>query len=182
MARQITEIYDEIIAEKESQATLTGLQPAIDDSQTLLADLTSTSKVAIWRLWAFLMAVAIWTHEKVFDLFREEIEETAKNLKVGTTVWYQQEAFRFQNGDAVTWNGSQYIYDPITPANQIIKRAAVQEGANRVVIKVAKLDGNGDPIPLTAGENAAYTAFVELDKIAGTNVQIISAMTRTKLR
>lgn len=174
MARLITEIYDEIIVEKQSQAALNGLQPAIDDSQTLLTDLTSTSKVAIWRLWAFLMAVAIWSHEKVLDLHTAEIEERATNLIVGTTRWYQQEALRFQNGDALTWDGVKFVYPVITPANQIIKRAAVQEGANRVTIKVAKLDGNGDPIPLTAGENAAYTAFVEEDKIAGTNIQIIS--------
>ena len=53
MARTIGEIYDLLVAEKNNQPTLAALQPAIDDEQTLLSDLTSASKVAIWRLWLY---------------------------------------------------------------------------------------------------------------------------------
>ena len=41
MARTISEIYNAIISEKQNQTELTALQPAIDNSQTLLEDLTS---------------------------------------------------------------------------------------------------------------------------------------------
>ncbi len=58
MARKILEIYDEIIEEKELQPSLTGLLPLGETSDNLLDDLTSGSKVAVWRLWAYLTAVA----------------------------------------------------------------------------------------------------------------------------
>lgn len=174
MARSIQTIYDEIIAEKQSMAALTGLQPAIDDSQNLLADLTSTSKVAIWRLWAFLMAVALNIHENIFDLHKAEVEALGDTLITGTRQWYQSEAFRWQFGDSQAWNGVKFAYPTITPANQIIKFAAVQEGGGLVLIKVAKDDGSGNPAKLTAPELSAFSDFVEEVKFAGTVINKIS--------
>ena len=74
MARTILEILDDIITEKETHAELDNLQPKPDNSQTFLDDLTTTSKVAIWRLWAFTTAVAIFAHEKIFDSHKLEVE------------------------------------------------------------------------------------------------------------
>lgn len=52
MARTLTEIYDSMNAEKQNMASLTDLAPAVNDTQTLLTDLNSPSKVAHWRLQA----------------------------------------------------------------------------------------------------------------------------------
>jgi len=65
MARTIEIIYNAIIAEKQAQSELNALQPAIDDAQTLLADLTSASKVAAWRLQAWTNSLSNWIHQQL---------------------------------------------------------------------------------------------------------------------
>jgi len=174
MARDLKEIYDSAIAEKETMGSLAGLQPSIDSSQTLLNDLTSTSKVAIWRLTFWVTSFLIWWHEKLFDLHKEEIETRAAELITGTALWYRDQSFVFQHGDVITWNGNKFTYPVITASNRIIKRAAVIEVGGQVRIKVAKLDGAGLPIPLTASEKTSFEGYIQKIKFAGTNVAIIS--------
>jgi len=174
MARTVQEIYDAMVVEKNSNLTLSGLQPNIDSAQTLLSDLTSTSKVAIWRLLFFTMAIAIWTHEKIFDLFREEIEETGANLITGTARWYHAESFKYQHGDPLVWDGKKYIYDTIDSSKQIIQRAAVADAGWQLRIKVAKLDQDELPIPLDTGEKAGFENYIRQIKFAGTNTSIIN--------
>ncbi len=84
MARTVKEIYNEMVLEKQSMSTLNGLHPGIDNAQTLLTDLTTQSKVTIWRLLFFVTAVGIWIHEKLFDKHKEEIEIRANELITGT--------------------------------------------------------------------------------------------------
>lgn len=174
MARSIAEIYDEIVAEKQNMATLTALQPSIDDAQTLLNDLTTTSKVAIWRLWFWCVAFAIYTHESLFDTFSAQIETRSNEIIAGTPLWYQTESLAFQYGDSLTWNGSQYVYSTINTANQIIKRCAVVDLGYQVRFKVAKLDVNGLPIPLTLAEKNAFISYLNQIKFAGTPTAVVS--------
>ena len=174
MARSIAEIYDEIVAEKQNMATLTALQPSIDDAQTLLNDLTTTSKVAIWRLWFWCVAFAIYTHESLFDTFSAQIESRSNEIIAGTPLWYQTESLAFQYGDSLTWNGSQYVYSTINTANQIIKRCAVVDLGYQVRFKIAKLDVNGLPIPLTLAEKNAFISFLNQIKFAGTPTAVVS--------
>lgn len=171
MARTISEIYDEIIAEKESQAALSGLTPDPETALGLLAALSSSSKVAVWRLWAYITAVAIWTHEQVFELFVIEAEAIAAAAPAGTARWYQKKVLEFQYGDTLTYVNNQYVYDPVTPANQIVTRCAVQDrGDGVVVVKVAK-DG---PVPLSGPEKTALEGYIAKIKFAGTRVATVS--------
>lgn len=168
MARTLSEIYDSIIAEKNTMSTLTALQPTMDDEQTLLQDLTSTSKVAIWRLWAYLMAVAIWVHENIIDQLLEKRE-------AGTVAWHHEQSLKFQYGDPLVLQSGKYVYSPIISANQIIKLASVNEDLinPKVVIKVAKLS-SGLPVPLSLSEKTAFEAYWKTIKFAGTKIIIIS--------
>lgn len=175
MARTIQVIYDSIIAEKQNQTALNALQPAIDDSQTLLNDLTTTSKVAIWRLWAWLTAVAINVHENVWDLFKAEVEARALQLPTGTGLWYHAQILLYQHGDALGWTGTQYGYDPITPANRVIDTAAVIDAGFQVRIKLAKFDLAGDPEALSAAELSGAQGYINQIKFAGTATSVTSA-------
>lgn len=176
MARSIDEIYDAIITEKETFPSLTGLEPAPDDSQTFLADLTSNSKVAIWRLWYRAVAVAINVHEILFDVFEAEVEIRGDELITGTTLWYAGEVLLFQNGDALVFNNTTRLfeYNPVIEANQIIKRVAVIDTGAQVRIKVAKLVAN-KPAPLTASELTAFETYLSQIKFAGTSTAVTSA-------
>lgn len=175
MARTIQQIYDEILLEKQQMAELVNLQPQIDNAQNLLNDLNSSSKVSIWRLFMWLMAVGIWSFEKIMDAYKEEIEARALQIIAGTTKWYWKESFLFQYGDTLQWINNKYQYSSVNTVNQIIKRVAVIEASNQVRIKVAKLDGNNTPIPLTLAERLAFENYIGKIKIAGTDVAVITA-------
>ena len=175
MARKLTEIYDSIIAEKNTMSSLTDLQPAIDNSQNLLADLSSTSKVAIWRLWAFLTATAIWAHENLWDLFKAEIQAIVDAAVPGTSPWYRDQALAFQYGDSLIYLNNKFQYFLIDPTKQIVTRAAIADRGGQIIIKVAK--GTTTPIKLddTPGtELDAFKSYIQDIKFAGTNIAIIS--------
>lgn len=174
MARTIAEVYDAMIAEKEGAAELTGLQPNADSFQTLLNDLTTKSKVAIWRLIFYVCALAIVIHEQFFDLFKLFLDDAKAKAIAGTVRWYYDQCLIFQYGDGLSWINGKYQYYPVNVENQIIKRAAVVEVDTQVQIKVAKLDGSDLPTPLSDDELSSFTAYINKIKFAGTNTLIIS--------
>ncbi len=113
--------------EKELQPSLTGLLPLGETSDNLLDDLTSGSKVAVWRLWAYLTSVAIYIHELLWDNFKVVIEEIAAAAPAGTPRWYQKKMFEFQSGDSLVYVDNQYVYDPIDETKRIVTRCAIEE-------------------------------------------------------
>jgi hypothetical protein len=165
-----------MIAEKELNANLIGLQPNVESGQNLLTDLTSSSKVAIWRLIFFVVAVGIWSHEKIFDLHKAEIETRANEMIPGTLRWYRNEALKFQYGDALIWNNDllKFQYPDGSTGAKIISQASAIEpigSNNQVRIKVAKLV-SGDLVPLSSGEETAFNNYINQIKFAGTNVSV----------
>lgn len=173
MARTIKDIYDEMIAEKESNSMLTALQPNISSFQTLLSDLTTNSKVSVWRLIFFVTAVSIWSLEKLFDEHRKWIEKRAKEIHVGTTFWYAKKALEFQNGDGLIFNGTEFVYPQINESHRIIKLSSTTELTTSVVVKAAKLE-NDLPTPLDPSEKDAFDLYMNKIKFAGITVFTIS--------
>jgi len=173
MARTISEIYDSIITEKQTMTSLNDLQPNIDSSQDLLTDLTSSSKVAVWRLWAFITAVAINVFEIIHDQHVAAIELRATQIPTGTTIWYHEQSLLFQFGDVLSWNGIQYVYDPITPANRIVSLASVVDQGFQVRIKAAKLSG-GLPVALSVAELSSFEGYWNQKRFAGTAMLVTS--------
>lgn len=164
----ITEYYDMLIAEKNSMSSLSALQPNIDSSQTLLNDLTTTSKVSRWRLFVWLMAFALWFQEAI-------LTRLAKDTEQGTPAWYKRIALDFQYGDNLTLVDNVPVYNPIVAANRIIKLVAVIEPPlGGIIYKVAALDNSNNPIALTSPQMTAFQAYIALKKMAGTPVQFIS--------
>ena len=180
MGRTIDEIYDEIITEKETFTSLDGLTPAVDTSQTLLADLTSASKVAIWRLKFRVVAFAIFTHEKLFDSFVKGVEQQAKDVIPATTRFYVIESKKFQLGDDLVFDDdtSKFIYLDTTSttalAKQIVTQASARDINQLVTIKIAKDDGSGGKVKLLASELSAFEGYLDEFKVAGTKTIVIS--------
>lgn len=176
MARTIEEIYDALVAEKETLDVLSGLQPDPDDSQTFLQDLTSNSRVAIWRLWLYVTAYGHHVIEVLHDRHVAAVEALRYTLITGTALWIRDRSLRFQLGDSLTWNGTQFAYPVISTTNQIVKRAAVTDSGGIVRIKVAKLDADGvTPVPLDAGEKTSFEAYLGQIMFAGINWICLSA-------
>jgi hypothetical protein len=175
MARSISTIYDEIAAAKDSQAALSNLAPASDNSQELMAALLSSSRVAIWRLWAYVVAVSLHTHEVLWDLYKAEVERIALESTVGTLRWYQATCMAFQLGDSLAFDTARqkYGYAVLDATKRIVKRCAVSESAQGLVFKVAKLSGS-NPLGLSLQETQSLAGYLKKVRFAGTRLQVVS--------
>jgi hypothetical protein len=164
--KTIKEIYNEIIAEKETFSSLDGLQPAADNAANLISQLSSGSKVAIWRLVCYINAVAIYSSQVVLELIRSR-------AAIGTLPWVVSTAKEYQHGDLLTFVNGSYIYNPIDANNQIVSNAAAIESANGVIVKVAK--GTSPNLePLSTLEFDSFKNYMSLKMIAGVNYGYIN--------
>jgi hypothetical protein len=163
MARTIDEIFNSIMAEKATKAELNTVN--------------SISRVAMFRMWAYITAVCIWVHEKYWDVFRTEIETRIEEQVLGKGRWYRLKALAFQYGQALPDDSDQYDNSLLTDAQvealQIIKYASVTEISGKLRIKVAKKIG-GLPAQLTEDELAAFKEYMERIKFAGVKLIIDS--------
>jgi len=183
MSRSISEIYNAIIAEKETFTELNQLTPIPETTQTLLSDLKTTSKVGIWRLWAFVIAVAIYAHEEIFDAHTEEVEELILNKTFGQLKWYELTSKSFQYGYDLAWDDTNYRYEYNDTTSQdaldsmIITQAAATTTDTTVgyeiVLKVAK-GTIGSLSALSTIEKVAFDAYIDKRKPAGTNITTVS--------
>ncbi len=159
MARTIEEIQNEMIAAK--------------DNDPNLAALNSPSTTSIWRLWTFIVAVAINLHEQFLDQGILELEQIAREAIAGTADWLQQRVLEFQysatNPQVITVIDGRASYPTIDESLRIITRASVKEQANgRVLVKVAK---NDSPLlPLNTDELNALIGY--LDKVGFVGIPI----------
>lgn len=180
MARTIEEIFDAIIVEKETFSSLDGLESPVvpDTAQNMLAELTTASKVAIWRLIFWVIAVAINIHENLFDIFKSDVETRALEIVPATTRFYVIESLKFQLGDELEFINDTFQYADSTSvaalAKQIIKQASARDVNTIVTIKIAKDDGSGGLEKLSLTEKTAFEAYLDQFKIAGTKTIVIS--------
>jgi hypothetical protein len=179
MARDTKVIYDQMANEKATLSSLDELlvnpedgTSTVDNAQNLLNQLTTTSKVGIWRLFMWVIAFAHHILETLWDKFREEIEQLINAAQPGTVPWYQKQALAFQYGHDLVWNGKKYVYLADDSDARIITRCSVIDPGGVVRIKVAK--GGAEPEPLSAPEQLAFTAYMNQIKFAGTNLLIVN--------
>lgn len=186
MSRSISQIFDAIIAEKETFSSLDNLLPdadkppgfQADSAQTFLTDLTTSSKVAIWRLMFWVQAVAIFIHEGLFDVFKTEVEVRAQEIIPATIRFYVIEALKFQFGDDLVFIDGKFVYEDSTSAEaiakQIIKQASARDLNSIVTLKIAKDDGSGGLEKLTTTQKTAFESYLDDFKIAGTKTVVIT--------
>lgn len=165
MARSIQEIQNEIFARITANENL--------------AELTSQSKVAIYRLFVFVVAFSIWTLEVLYDNHKSELQDELANQKSGTKAWYRTKALAFQYGfnlltDSDIFNNQGATDEQIT-ASKIIKYSAVDEGIKdaRVVIKIAG-ETAGVLAPITVNQRLAFEAYMNEIRYAGVKISIIN--------
>jgi len=156
MARQINEIQTQILDNLAANSVLGPL-------------LTSTSKRALYRNFAYIIAVAINTLEQLIDIFTANVEQIAATAAPATPAWIQDKIFKFQYS-ATTPQVVQLInfapaYPVVDETLRIVTRCSVTTNlSNSVIIKVAK---GTTPEPLTVDELAALQDYVNTIGIAG---------------
>lgn len=173
--RTIDEIKSLLIESKDRVIELHNaiMGDVLSDPQ--LSMLTSTSKAAIWRLWAFITAVCLWIEESVYAQFVAEVEAIAANAIPNTAAWLRDMLYDFQYGHDLLFANYHPYYAIKDLAARIVKQCAVVETTFGVVlVKVAKADNTGVLAPLTALELQAVEVYIDDIKPAGTIVQVIS--------
>lgn len=160
MARTIKEIQDSIIDSLQQESGLS----------------LSTSKVAEWRLWTYVFAVVVHTFEIILDMFRKEVDTLVEKVTPGTVRWYAEMCYRFQNGHELLFDDKKAMlyYPEDNPDARIIKVVAIREETNRLVIKAAKWDSDGNIVPLSLEERYNFTGYIDAIKFAGVDTNIIS--------
>ena len=165
MARTIQEIQTLILQAKAQE-------PALNE-------LNSTSKVAIWRLWVYIIAIAIWSLEKLFDQHRTDIDKRLAELKPHTARWYRSKALAFQYGfdllpDSDKFNNQGHTEEAIE-ASKIVKYSAVIESKNegRLIVKIAGEQGE-QLQPITDAQKQAFEAYLQEIKDAGVRLSVVN--------
>jgi len=178
--RTLSEIYDAIAQEKDNLSQLddwytkqSDPNSTLDDHQTLLKDLTSSSKVAIWRLLLWVVAVATWIHEGLWYVFKTEVQELIDRERPHTLRWYAEQSKLWQYGDSLEWIDGQYQYSTYDASKQIVKYCSTAESAGVVLIKAAK-EVAGVATKLTTAEKTSFENFWKKFKDAGVFINIIS--------
>lgn len=162
MARTVTTIYNEMLAEKAKYQSLN--------------DLTNTKSTAIWSSIMYCVAVVIASFEQIMDVFSSELLAQAKKLPVGTTQWYAEKALEYQEGYTLAYNrtngGLEYA---IEDANtKIVKVSSCIVESGNIVIKVAKDNGTGGLINLTTQQVSSVLEYFQKIKVVGPLLKVLS--------
>jgi len=175
MARTIAEIYDALNQVKGNMSELgvyvNNDAQSVDTAKKLVNDVRNTSRVAIWRLWLWIVAVGSWVIENYMDAHEAKINAIIAADKPHTLNWYAAESKKFQYGYEITWLNDHFGYAATDVLSQIVMySAAIENIGGGVTIKVLK----AARIPLTIQELDALKSFWARWKDAGVNLDVIS--------
>ncbi|MFP3591800.1 nucleotidyltransferase [Chryseobacterium sp. SIMBA_038] len=175
MARKIEEIQQSILFAKNTEKAL--------------QDLTTNSKTAIWQLWIYIVSVAIWTLETLFDKHKAEVNDALAQLKPHSPRWYRNKALAFQDGfdlieDSDIFRDDYYVVqtDSWVKATEeqianskIIKYSAVTESSveSRLIIKIATEKDN-ELSPISNDKKTNFEKYINEIKDAGVRVTVVN--------
>lgn len=156
MARSITDIQQQMLDNIAADTTLGVL-------------LTSTSKRAIFKLFTYIVAVAINLLEQLIDIFTTSVEATAAAASPATPSWLQAQILKFQYSATVPQVIQLINFAPayaiVDTTLRIISRCSVITNlSNNVIIKVAT---GTTPAALSVEQLAALQSYVNEIGIAG---------------
>jgi hypothetical protein len=135
------------------------------------------SKVSIESIMFYIVASAMWTLEKLFDLHKTEITDIINELKPHSLRWYVNKAKAFMLGHALVQDTDYYdttgMTDEQITAAKVVKYAAAVEKSAVVYLKIAT-DHGGEPAPLPAEQAEGFEAYIKEVKDAGVVVEVVN--------
>ncbi|EKT3963252.1 nucleotidyltransferase [Flavobacterium psychrophilum] len=165
MARSITEIKAQMLSNIAGN----------DDLQ----DLNSTSRVSIFGAFAYIVAVAHFTVEKLFEIHSSQVDTAIYENKPGTARWYRNMSLAFQFGFNLLTDDDQFnnigFTTEQTEASKIVKYCSVKESleSSRLIIKIAGESGD-NLIPLTAAQITSFKYYMREIAYAGVKLEIVN--------
>lgn len=159
----IEQIKNQILQEKANQDALNS------------AD--STSKTALFNLWAYIVAVVMWAMYKSWGIFQEEMAQKIREQKLFSLLWFRNAALSYRHGhfldeETGEYTGEGYTDDEIEAA-QVVSRAAVVEvetnNRKHLWIKMAKTEDE-KLVRLSDDEQDGIEQYFARIKPAGTKI------------
>ena len=126
------------------------------------------SSVSVINLLIYVVAVAQYATEWLFEQFKHDVEKRIDAALPGTISWYWNKVMNFQYGTDLNQYGN---YDLIDPSRMIVSHCSVLEVYNGIMVKVNKGD---DFDVLDEKEKNALAAYLNRIKFAGTAVSVYS--------
>lgn len=157
----IAEYYKVIIDEKNNQAAIKdALAPTSAQEETLallLAELNSRSRVAIWRLFAFVVAVCQWLREQFFVKMVADAEIKVLNSDIGTPRWLRRKVLEFQ------YDASNPQNVEFNPDDFSINYPVVDENLRIVAVCSVGRDSSGSYVLVAKGDAYPYSKLTTLE-------------------
>lgn len=154
------------------------IEQSVENDPVLSSDITSQSRRAHWRLWAYVVSVAQALLEQIIELVKSDIEALVDNAVSGSFEWVQKKMFEWQYDASdpqiiqLDTETMSYKYDVVDESLRLISRCSVSKGLyNSVRIKVAKSD---TPEALSALELSAAQAYINRIGVAGVKYEVVS--------
>lgn len=135
------------------------------------------SKASIEGIIFYIMAFALWVHEKIIDTYKTDMETFVRNMKPHTTLWYKSVALQFLYNIPFDDKESVFLTEGKTDKEiedaQIIKYASAVDYENSVTVKVCT-EKDGTRCPLSKEEQTAFQGYISRIKDAGIRVRIVN--------
>lgn len=156
--------------------TIAQIQSEMDAAYKAAFSLNDTqmSNAGIWKLVRGIVAMAIYSLEKLFDTHKVEVASLAESVEFGNFRWWHTKMGEFQYGDPLLETDGKLYYDVIDEDKQIIAARSIVEDSGVLKIKIAKLTAGELAIIDDADERAAIDSYVLDIKPAGVSTQVIS--------
>lgn len=159
----INDIRNQILQEKENQQTLNSLN--------------SSSNVAVYKLWAYVVAVVIWLQYEFFDAFKSDMNQLIREQKQYSLLWFREKALKYRHGESLAENSDTYQSEADDNTVLPIKRAAVIElelqNRKHLFIKVAS-EVNESLVQVSEAVRLGLEQYFGRIKPAGTKIVIFS--------
>lgn len=142
-----------------------------------LTELNSTSKVAIYRLFVFIVSYAHVLLEALFDTHKKEVADIIEQKYPHRPSWYRSKALAFQYGFDLIPDTDKYdntgFDDDVVEDSKIIKYSAVTKNGGQLLIKIAA-ESSGVLAPITLPQKEAFDAYIDEIADAGVNYLVVN--------
>jgi hypothetical protein len=180
MSISINEIQTQIITTAQAADALPATSVLTENEQSTLTNITSTSKVSVFRLMIYVVSVCIWTVYKLMEIFRADIDERVALSRPYSKGDFISMALAYQHGQTLPETG---IYDNTGLSTlqllerKIIAKSALVEGTRNghgiLRIKAARSVGN-ELVKLSASQLTGFDAYMRLMGPAGITLSVTS--------
>lgn len=134
------------------------------------------SQVSVEAIWTYIVALAIYLLESIFDTKQTELEARIAAEYPFSFSWYYYKARLFQLGDTLIFDDTTYkfTYPLQDETKQIVDYVAVRQREVDGVTKLQVYAAKAGKAALTVDEKAAFEAYMRQIGAAGTHFEFVS--------